>query len=64
MNARQFFDLVSKLRHAQREYERTQLTRHLVEKKNIEALIDAEIWRVEEIIEQQKQQQPQQQSLL
>lgn len=49
MNAKEFYNLVVKMRKAQRDHERTLLTRHKIEAQGYEAQIDAEIKRVEEI---------------
>lgn len=53
MNARQFYDTVVKMRKAQRDYFRTRSQRHLNESKELEAQVDAEIKRVEQIQQQQ-----------
>lgn len=53
MNARQFYDMVVKMRKAQRDYFRTRSQRHLNESKELEAQVDAEIKRVEQIQQQQ-----------
>lgn len=49
MNAKQFFDKVVELREAQREYFRTRLPEALRKSKAIEAEIDREIKRVQQI---------------
>ncbi len=49
MNAKQFFDKVVELRAAQREYFRTRLPDSLQKSKAIEAEIDREIKRVQQI---------------
>lgn len=49
MNAKQFFDKVVELRAAQREYFRTRLPDSLRKSKAIEAEIDREIKRVQQI---------------
>lgn len=62
MNPKQFFDKVVELREAQREYFRTRLPEVLRKSKAIEAEIDREIKRVQQIqkdraIEEAKRQQ-------
>lgn len=49
MNAKQFFDKVVELRQAQREYFRTRMPDALRKSKTIEAEIDHEIKRVQQI---------------
>ncbi len=49
MNPKQFFDKVVELRQAQREYFRTRLPDALRKSKAIEAEIDKEIKRVQQI---------------
>nr|DAJ73652.1 MAG TPA: hypothetical protein [Caudoviricetes sp.] len=49
MNAKQFFDKVVELRQTQREYFRTRLPDVLRKSKAIEAEIDREIKRVQQI---------------
>lgn len=49
MNAKQFFDKVVELRQTQREYFRTRLPEVLRKSKAIEADIDREIKRVQQI---------------
>lgn len=49
MNPKQFFDKVVELRQAQREYFRTRLPEALRKSKAIEAEIDKEIKRVQQI---------------
>lgn len=53
MNAREFYNVVVKMRKAQRDYFRTRSQRHLNESKELEAQVDAEIKRVEQIQQQQ-----------
>ena len=53
MNARQFYNIVVKMRKAQRDYFRTRSQRHLNESKKLEAQVDAEIERVAQIEQQQ-----------
>lgn len=48
MNAREFFDLVSKMRQAQKKYFRNRTQRNLDYAKQLEKEIDNEIQRVEE----------------
>lgn len=62
MNARQFYNMVVKMRKAQRDYEKLPSTRNAQFKSNYEALIDAEIERVEKI--KQNEAEKQQQKLL
>lgn len=59
MDARQFYNMVVKLRKAQRDYEKLPSTRNAQFKSTYETLIDAEIERVEKIklSEAEKQQQ-------
>lgn len=52
MNAREFYNFVVRMRKAQRDYFRTRSQRALNESKQLEALVDAEIKRVEEIQQQ------------
>lgn len=59
MDARQFYNIVVKMRKAQRDYFRT---RSLNESKQFEKLVDAEIERVTKI--EQEQAEKQQQKLL
>lgn len=49
MNAKQFFDLVSEMRAAQKEYFRTRSKDVLGQSKGLEAKVDAEIKRVNEL---------------
>lgn len=53
MNAKEFYNLVVKMRKAQRDYFRTRSQRSLNESKQLEKLVDAEIKRVEQIQQQQ-----------
>lgn len=62
MNAREFYNVVVKMRKAQRDYFRTRSQRSLSESKQLEKLVDAEIKRVEQI--QQQQADNQQRKLL
>lgn len=59
MDARQFYNMVVKMRKAQRDYEKLPSTRNAQFKSAYETLIDAEIERVEKIklSEAEKQQQ-------
>lgn len=50
MNAREFFDLVSKMRQAQTSFFKTKAPGTLHESKRLEKLVDAEIDRVNGII--------------
>ena len=56
MNAREFYNLVVKMRKAQRDYFRTRSQRSLNESKQLEKLVDAEIKRVEQIQQEQAEQ--------
>lgn len=49
MNAKEFFDLVSKMRSAQRDFFKTRAPGSLQESKRLERLVDAEIERVRKI---------------
>ena len=51
MKPREFFDLVVSLRQAQREYFKTHKTDALIESKRLEGLVDAEIDRVQKILD-------------
>lgn len=62
MNAREFYNIVVKMRQAQRDYFRTRSQRSLNESKQFEKLVDAEIERVTKI--EQEQAKKQQQKLL
>lgn len=62
MNAREFYNFVVRMRKAQRDYFRTRSQRALNDSKQLEALVDAEIKRVEEI--QMKQANNQQLKML
>ena len=59
MDARQFYNIVVKLRKAQRDYEKLPSTRNATFKNQYEEIIDTEIERVEKIklTEAEKQQQ-------
>lgn len=50
MNAREFFDLVSKMRQAQTSFFKTKAPGTLQESKRLERLVDAEIKRVNGIL--------------
>lgn len=56
MNAREFFYLVSEMRHAQREYFETKSQRVLIAAKQLEKQVDLEIERVKLIVEAQESQ--------
>lgn len=62
MNARQFYNIVVKMRKAQRDYEKLPSTRNAQFKSTYETLIDAEIERVEQT--KQSEAEKQQQKLL
>lgn len=53
MTAKEFYNLVVTLRKAQRDYFRTRSQRALLESKEYEREVDAEIKRVEQIQQQQ-----------
>lgn len=59
MDARQFYNMVVKLRKAHRDYEKLPSTRNATFKSQYEEIIDTEIERVEKIklSEAEKQQQ-------
>lgn len=59
MDARQFYNMVVKMRKAQRDYDKLPSTRNATFKSQYEEIIDAEIERVEKIklSEADKQQQ-------
>ena len=50
MNAREFFDTVAKMRHAQKQYFKTRLAEWLIESKDLEKKVDAEINRVNALL--------------
>lgn len=54
MNARQFFNLVSRLREAQKRYFKTRSSADLQSSKQLEKEVDAEIERVNTIIQQKQ----------
>lgn len=54
MTPREFFDKVSRMRKAQKEYFRTKSGRALNERKRLEQDIDAEIERVNKVIEKKQ----------
>lgn len=60
MDARQFYNMVVKLRKAQRDYEKLPSTRNAQFKSTYETLIDAEIERVEQIKKNEAEKQHQQ----
>lgn len=53
MKAKEFFDLVSKMRDAQKQYFRTRSQSLLNQSKELERAVDAEIKRVNDIINRQ-----------
>ena len=55
MTAKEFFDLVSDMRLKQKEYFRTRSTSVLNESKALERLVDTEIRRVNEIMNDNKE---------
>lgn len=54
MDARQFFNLVSRLREAQKRYFKTRAPIDLQSSKQLEKEVDAEIERVNTIIQQKQ----------
>jgi len=54
MNAKQFYDLVVKMRQTQREYFKTRSKQVLEESKRLEKQVDDEIARVTSILSEQK----------
>lgn len=52
MSPKEFFDKVSRMREAQKEYFRTRSGRALSDSKRLEKEIDGEIERVEKVIEE------------
>lgn len=54
MDARQFFNLVSRLREAQKRYFKTRSSIDLQSSKQLEKELDAEIERVNTIIQQKQ----------
>ena len=52
MTPKEFFDKVSRMRKAQKEYFRTRSSRALSDSKRLEKEIDDEIERVEKVIEE------------
>ncbi len=51
MKPREFYDLVVEMRKAQRVYFKTRKTNDLIETKRLEGLVDAEIDRVQKILD-------------
>lgn len=54
MNSREFFDKVYRMREAQKEYFRTKSGRALSDSKRLEKEIDAEIERVNKVMEERQ----------
>ena len=54
MTPKEFFDKVSRMRKAQKEYFRTRSGRALTESKRLEREIDAEIERVNRILSERR----------
>lgn len=52
MTPKEFFDKVSRMRKAQKEYFRTRSGRALSDSKRLEKVIDDEIERVEKVMEE------------
>lgn len=59
MDARQFYNMVVKMRKAQRDYDKLPSTRNATFKSQYEEIIDAEIERVEKIKQYEAEQQQQ-----
>lgn len=59
MDARQFYNMVIKMRKAQKDYEKLPSTRNAQFKSTYETLIDAEIERVEKIKREEANKQQQ-----
>lgn len=57
MNARQFFDLVTNMRHAQTMYFRTKNAKWLTDAKVLEKRVDDEIQRVHDLLNPKPQYQ-------
>lgn len=57
MNAREFFNMVVKMRKAQRDYDKLASTRNASFKSYYEEIIDTEIERVEKMRKEQCEQQ-------
>lgn len=56
MNARQFYNMVVKMRKAQRDYKKLPSTRNAQFKSTYETLVDAEIERVEKMKQDEAEQ--------
>ena len=54
MDAKAFFDLVSRMRTMQKEYFKTRSKSSLEQSKTLEKRVDAEIERVNKILEERK----------
>ena len=54
MSPKEFFDKVSRMRKAQKEYLRTRSGRALTDSKRLEKEIDAEIERVNKVVEEKQ----------
>ena len=54
MNAKDFFHLVSSMRKSQKDYFRTRTTGALNQSKSLEKQVDAEIQRVNDIINEKQ----------
>lgn len=50
MNAKEFFELVAKMRKAQKDYFATRTTEALFLSKRLEREVDAEIQRVDDVV--------------
>ena len=59
MDARQFYNMVVKMRKAQRDYDKLPSTRNATFKSQYEEIIDAEIERVEKIKHNEAERQQQ-----
>ena len=52
MNAKEFFDTVSRMREKQKAYFHTRSNRALTESRELERIVDGEIARVKKIIQE------------
>lgn len=55
MTAKEFFDLVAEMREKQKEYFRTRSASALNESKTLEQRVDAEIWRVNQVLKEKSE---------
>ena len=63
MKAKEFFDLVAKMREAQREYFCTRSASALGKARTLEETIDREITRVRQLLQEREDNAPQQTKL-